>query len=458
MSPTLRIRIFILFGLMVCALHLSDSRRAFAVIVASSVADQLVVPGERMFELNLDGVVQLQSHGQTHCTASVISDRHLLTAAHCFDEDQDQQLDLFETGTYQARIELAGRELIYQFSLQDIQLPANWVANWADLAVIELGEAIDAEVPRYTLNADPNELGQEIVLIGYGAMGRGTTGGGVIVNRRIAGKNRYEMLGEDLTEISAPAGAGLVYDFDSGQLEENAIVLRGFASDLGFGVLEAIIDAGDSGGPTFLGGSIAGVVNMKEQGGIGDTRRAVGTFGEIGFDTRVSSFRVFIETATGGAARFAGAAGDFDLSGTLDTLDIDLLTRAILNESNDVLFDLNTSRSVDLADQTVWVQDLVQTHRGDANLDGNFDSHDLIAVFVAGEFEDTLVTNSGWATGDWNGDREFTSQDLVRAFEDGGYQVAPRRGTPRTDDGRFAGYCRHVGPRHQTAVRAAPHN
>jgi hypothetical protein len=53
---------------------------------------------------------------------------------------------------------------------------------------------------------------------------------------------------------------------------------------------------------------------------------------------------------------------------------------------------------------------------GDSNLDGRFDSADLISVFSQGEYEDDEVGNSSWQEGDWNGDGEFNTSDLVEAF------------------------------------------
>ena len=66
------------------------------------------------------------------------------------------------------------------------------------------------------------------------------------------------------------------------------------------------------------------------------------------------------------------------------------------------------------------------TFFGDANLDGVFNGHDFVVVFTAGEYEDGISVNSGWAEGDWNGDGEFDSGDLVAAFQDEGYEQGPR--------------------------------
>ncbi|MCA9150827.1 MAG: hypothetical protein KDA92_16060, partial [Planctomycetales bacterium] len=116
-------------------------------------------------------------------------------------------------------------------------------------------------------------------------------------------------------------------------------------------------------------------------------------------------------------------AGDFNHDGTLNLHDIELLSAAIQRNVGELAYDVNRDEQLTLADQTFWVHELQQTWLGDANLDGRFDSTDLIQVFQAGEYEDTLVGNSNWADGDWNADGDFTTADLVSAFADGGYGI-----------------------------------
>ena len=62
---------------------------------------------------------------------------------------------------------------------------------------------------------------------------------------------------------------------------------------------------------------------------------------------------------------------------------------------------------------------------GDVNGDGLFDSADLVAVQLQGEFEDEVEGNSTFEDGDWNGDHDFTSTDFVTAFQGGGYEKGP---------------------------------
>jgi hypothetical protein len=58
---------------------------------------------------------------------------------------------------------------------------------------------------------------------------------------------------------------------------------------------------------------------------------------------------------------------------------------------------------------------------GDANIDGVFNSGNLVHVFQVGEYEDAIAGNSTWSDGDWTNDNEFDSGDLVRAFQEGNY-------------------------------------
>ena len=106
--------------------------------------------------------------------------------------------------------------------------------------------------------------------------------------------------------------------------------------------------------------------------------------------------------------------------------DIDALTVATMSGTYQPTFDLNRDGVLDRRDRSIWVEDLRWTYFGDTNLDGVFDSEDLVMVMQAGEYEDGLIGNSSWATGDWNGDLEFSSADFVRALQSGSYEKGPR--------------------------------
>ncbi len=124
--------------------------------------------------------------------------------------------------------------------------------------------------------------------------------------------------------------------------------------------------------------------------------------------------------------------GDFDNDGLLTAADIDALTAQILAGGNDLAFDVNLDGVVSSDDRTSWVEGLKKTYFGDANLDGEFNSADLVAVLSAGEYEDAVAGNSGWASGDWDGDGDFTTSDFVNALSGGGYEVGPRAAVAAT--------------------------
>ena len=92
--------------------------------------------------------------------------------------------------------------------------------------------------------------------------------------------------------------------------------------------------------------------------------------------------------------------------------------------------DLNEDAIIDGADLDQWLADAARKNsvdryfRGDANLNGRFDTSDLTQVFQVGQYEDGVPDNSSWTSGDWNGDRDFDSGDLVAAFMENGFERA----------------------------------
>lgn len=116
--------------------------------------------------------------------------------------------------------------------------------------------------------------------------------------------------------------------------------------------------------------------------------------------------------------------GDFSGDDVLDITDINLLTAELQLGSVHPQYDLNHSGTVDLEDHKYWMTEMKQTWIGDANLDGEFNSGDLVQVFQSGKFE--TGASAGWGQGDWNGDQRFNSGDFVAAFQDGGFEFGPR--------------------------------
>ena len=116
--------------------------------------------------------------------------------------------------------------------------------------------------------------------------------------------------------------------------------------------------------------------------------------------------------------------GDFDGNGILDAGDINMLVWKSASGTANLLFDVNGDNQVDRTDVSTWAKDLMNTWIGDANLDGEFNTTDLVSVFQAGKFESG--DDAVWTQGDWTGDHRFGTGDLVAAFQDGGYEQGPR--------------------------------
>jgi hypothetical protein len=179
-------------------------------------------------------------------------------------------------------------------------------------------------------------------------------------------------------------------------------------------------DQDDDRGP----GSVIGVftADATEQYinlvGTADFDDGNGNVGGGGNDPGLSAY--ILSLAGGGP----GVPGDFDGSGVLDAPDIDDLTGQSAGGTNPTAYDLNNDSLVNADDVGVWIKDLYNSWIGDADLDGEFNSGDLVIVLASGAYEADV--NSVWSTGDFNGDGRTNSGDLVAALADGGYEAGPR--------------------------------
>ena len=145
------------------------------------------------------------------------------------------------------------------------------------------------------------------------------------------------------------------------------------------------------------------------------------------------------DPADAGLTLVPSRAGDFDANDLLGAADVNALAVRIRDVDgrrswpNRSMFDLNTDVTVDDEDHRIWVTGL-KTWYGDANLNGEFDSGDMVQVFTLGRYEEEptwtrwreALDPVSWSEGDWNGDGIFDSSDMVKAFEDGGYEKGPR--------------------------------
>ena len=109
----------------------------------------------------------------------------------------------------------------------------------------------------------------------------------------------------------------------------------------------------------------------------------------------------------------AGQPGDFNGDAAVNGDDLNLICAALQANQNALQFDLNGDGQLNHDDLDMMVQDILKTVPGDANLDGRFNSSDLVQTLQAGGYEDNIDGNATWATGDWNCDGDFDSTTLI---------------------------------------------
>lgn len=271
-----------------------------------------VTPGD------YSGVVELDLSGEDVCTGTLLtSGRHILTAAHCFETTEQTGRP---TLTPNARTVTAVFHLSKDtaaFPVEAIFVYPEWQnleSSNGDLAIVQLFEQAPEEAQRYELYRGKDEVGQVFTRVGFGSQSTGQRGEVALDKDDLTpvmrfGQNQYDARGEVFNEPdTAPEsyvepGQQLVYDFDSGKAENDAFGAEFGWPNLGLGDREIGSSRGDSGGPAFIDGKIAGISSTglsPDQENIDVTWPNDTSFGEYFFDTRVSAFTGYIDQVMAG--------------------------------------------------------------------------------------------------------------------------------------------------------------
>ncbi|MDO4569026.1 MAG: trypsin-like serine protease [Planctomycetia bacterium] len=232
--------------------------------------------------------------------------RHVLTAAHVVCKSGSNVVEDVITVTF-----MNADGTTFTVDAEEVYVHEEWTgqagATAGDIAIIVLAEDVSDRVETYDINRSlAADLGQVYERYGYGLTGTGEEGedeaAGVDGQKR-TGKNKWESLGSTVGLDSRL----LIYDFDDGTEDMNYIFDRhGVTTDLGLGEEETICGSGDSGGPCFVNGVIAGVC----QGVYAEDGGADGTYGDIGLDTRVAMYATWIDGITGAGGQDIVTPGD----------------------------------------------------------------------------------------------------------------------------------------------------
>ncbi|MDY6805446.1 MAG: trypsin-like serine protease, partial [Cyanobacteriota bacterium] len=397
----------------------------------------LVEPGENVNGLNLDGVARIEDSffGDVFCTGTLLpTGKHILTAAHCVFENGEE----LEARDIQVTFELSSGDVTRQVSEIFLHPDYDSASEANDIVIFELASEAPEGVPRYEIYREKEEIGAVNLTVGYGATGEGGKSSRTSDEKKRVGFNVYDDLGDKLDEKflddpgSIPNGTQLAYDFDNGKAANDAFGTFFGINDTGLGVREVNSAVGDSGGPTFIDGKIAGVTSYGFGGNAGVStdidNRTNSTFGEISVDTRVSAYADWVDDVVSPPLETVPSS-DFDGDGNSD-----ILLRNSQNGRNQVWFmeDGERAQTINLPSRnSKW--EFAGT--GDFDGDGNSDillrnsqnGRNQVWLMEDGERAQTInlpSRNGNWefaGTGDFDGDGN--SDLLLRNSQNGRNQV-----------------------------------
>jgi len=251
--------------------------------------------------MGYDGVVRISGGGHFGTGALLFDGRAVLTAAHLVAGASASLSVAFQT--------VSGTQT---YAVSQSLVNPNYLVSGSsngDLALVWLSQAPTLAANRYDIYRDTNEIGQNFTLVGYGQLGTGAMGAtnsnsGAL---RLQAQNTFDVDAATLKSAlgssmawSPTLGTQLAADFDNGTSAQDAFGRLVGLHDVGLGLNEGLVAQGDSGGPAFLAGKVAGVASYTSSLSQGETKPDIDTqpnssFGEMAAWQRMSSFQQWID-------------------------------------------------------------------------------------------------------------------------------------------------------------------
>lgn len=247
-----------------------------------------------------DGVVMISVAGYYGTGVLLYDGQAILTAAHLFGHGSTAATVKFETAT--------GTQTLSSSKVSVMNYDAANTNN--DLAIVWLNGHAPLSANRYELYRSSDEIGKTFTFVGYGQPGTGASGESLTYASapiRQKASNQFDAdpaalkakLGSIMSWTPA-AGTQLIADFDNGNTAQDALGRLLNVSGTGLGQNEGSISSGDSGGPAFINGKVAGIASYVTSLSQGSTHPDIdntlnSSFGEIGAWQRVSAYQQVID-------------------------------------------------------------------------------------------------------------------------------------------------------------------
>jgi secreted trypsin-like serine protease len=242
------------------------------------------------------GLILQTTAGSFLCSGTLLpSGMDILTAAHCVSDVNGQFNLLGGSATFFPNP--SGTQVIGFAGAEKFSGYSGNLSAGNDLAVIHLQSPAAAAIPRENLYTSTDEIGKTYNVIGFGATGSfgvGNTPGSA--GTRHQGFNQFDAT---LAQIGFGSSNVLVSDFDDGTPEHDGFGFFFGLDGLGLGLNEVVTAPGDSGGPAFIDGKIAGITSFGLRFSAGPLTSDIdgtlnSSFGEFDGFTRVSSYADWI--------------------------------------------------------------------------------------------------------------------------------------------------------------------
>ncbi len=249
-----------------------------------------------------DGVVRVAIGGYYGTGTLLYDGKAIVTAAHLFDGVSETTASVFFE-TAQGDITLNASNIL-------IHPDYGSASGNNDLALIWLSEDAPTSAERYDIYRESDEISQLFTMVGYGIPGTGYSGAQTSYKGpylRLMTENTFDARADELKDVlgyvmgwTPTEESQLIADFDNGTATRDALSMFLNKISTGVGVMEGIISSGDSGGPAFIDGKMAGIASYissletySDHPDSDDITNS--TFGEIAAWQRVSYYQQWID-------------------------------------------------------------------------------------------------------------------------------------------------------------------